>query len=432
MSAKTRAQAARVLVAVVRQGRSLSEALPEQADKIAASERSLLAELCYGVLRHYFELDWLAQQLLQKPFKDKDADVHALLLVGLYQLRQMRIGAHAAVDLTVEAAKSLKKVWAGGLLNAVLRNYQRREAELSLLLQRQPDVTCNHPLWLAQLIKHAWPEQAETVFAGNNGRGGMTLRVNVRRYRREQYQALLAEVGIVSQALAGSETALALNEPVAVQRLPEFEQGACSVQDLAAQRCAPLMQLAAGQTVLDACAAPGGKTCHIAESEPGLARLLAIDSDVQRLPRLRDNLARLQLNAEVICADASRTDWAQGAQFDRILLDVPCSGTGVIRRHPDIKHLRRPQDIDDLVQRQRRILNAQWSLLQPGGLLLYTTCSILPAENEQQVAQFVATTADCDSVPLAVEWGIATGHGRQLLPAAEHDGFFYALLRKKI
>ena len=422
-----RACAAQVIADVVRNGRSLAELLPAAQQVVADGERALLAELCYGGLRFFYQLDAIAAQLLQKPPKEKDYDVHALLLLGLYQLRHMRVTEHAAVSLTVDAVRALKKDWAGKLLNGVLRNYLRNRAPLDESVARHH----NHPAWLAQLIVQAWPEQAADIFSANNGRGGMTLRVNRLQQTVAEYQQRLSAAGIVSACSAIARDALLLQEPVAVSRLPDFSGGACSVQDVAAQLCAPLLQLQPGQRVLDACCAPGGKTGHILESELQLAELVAIDNDEARLQRVRDNLARLQLAATVLCADAAQpSQWHDGKLFDRILLDAPCSGTGVIRRHPDIKHLRRDSDIAALAVRQRELLDALWPLLAPGGLLLYTTCSILPQENEQVVSEFMQAHADASIKQIEVDWGVPTQNGRQLLPAADHDGFFFARLVK--
>ena len=274
------------------------------------------------------------------------------------------------------------------------------------------------------------------MFAANNGRGGMSLRVNVQQQSTADYQQELAENGIDSEASVIAPSALLLQSAVSVNQLPGFAVGSCSVQDVAAQLCAPLLQLQAGQRVLDACCAPGGKTGHILETETQLAQLVAIDNEESRLVRVRENLARLGLpekksSANIVCADASQPDsWHDGKLFDRILLDAPCSGTGVIRRHPDIKHLRRESDIAALAVRQRELLEALWPLLAPGGILLYTTCSILPQENEQVVSGFLVQHTDAVVNTIDAAWGIETKNGRQLLPATEHDGFYFSRLTK--
>lgn len=420
-----RVSAAQVVVNVVYKGRSLADVLPAAQKSIAEQDAALLAELCYGTLRYFFELDALSAQLLQKPLREKDADVQALLLLSFYQLRYMRSAEHAVVNLAVEACRALNKEWAGKLLNGVLRNYLRQRETLDAAIAQHH----NHPAWLLRNIQQAWPGQAAEIFAANNARGGMSLRVNRLRHAVDSYQSMLSETGVLSERSAIAPDALRLQQAINVNALPDFFTGACSVQDVAAQLCAPLLRLQAGLRVLDACCAPGGKTGHILESEPQLAELVAIDNDEKRLQRVRDNLQRLQVNATVVCADAAQ--WKSERLFDRILLDAPCSGTGVIRRHPDIKHLRRESDIAALAVRQRELLEAMWLLLAVDGVLLYTTCSILPQENEQVVAAFLAQQADAEIDRIDVDWGIETQSGRQLLPAAEHDGFFFARLKKK-
>jgi len=357
--------------------------------------------------------------------------VHALLLTGFYQLRFMRVPEHAAVNLTVEACRSLKKDWAGNLLNGVMRNYLRNIESLNEKLSKNTSASSNHPQWLEKIIGQAWPDQAKDIFSANNGRGGMSLRVNVLQNSREEYQQKLIENGIESEAIAIAPQALLLQQAVNVNQLPGFSEGSCSVQDIAAQLCAPLLQLQKGQRVLDACCAPGGKTGHILEAEPQLAELVAIDNELSRLVRVQENLARLDLDADILCADASQPEsWYDGKMFDRILLDAPCSGTGVIRRHPDIKHLRRESDIAALAVRQRELLEALWALLAPGGILLYTTCSILPQENEQVVSAFLAEHADAAVKKIDADWGMETACGRQLQPADNNDGFYFSRLMK--
>lgn len=430
MSSQVRALCAQAIVSVVQDGKSLSEALPHIQSKLQPNDRALAAELCYGTLRHFYSLDFLASQLLQKPFKEKDIDLLMLILLGLYQLRYMRIAPHAAVNVTVDAAKKLKKQWAGNLINAVLRNYQRRADELNDSIASDPEAAADHPEWLVDRITKAWPAQAAEVFAQNNARAPMSLRVNALRVSRDDYLAQLAAAGIAATPCASSEVGVHLAEPAAVHALPKFFDGFCSVQDLAAQHCIPLLDLQDGQRVLDACAAPGGKTGHILEAAADLD-VTALDSEPKRLERVHENLNRLRLSARIVAGDASQPKtWHEGGLYQRMLVDAPCSGTGVIRRHPDIKHLRRESDIAALAAKQQEILQALWPLLEAGGKLLYTTCSILPAENAETVKAFLAATPDAKLLPLDVSWGIDTGFGRQLLPASEHDGFFYCLLQK--
>jgi 16S rRNA (cytosine967-C5)-methyltransferase len=436
-TSNVRIAAAQIIVEVTRHGRSLSDALPAWQNNIADKDRALLAELCYGVLRHFFALEALAAQLLQKPLKEKDGDVYALLLLSFYQLRHMRTAEHAVVHLAVEAARTIKKEWAGKLLNGVLRQYLRQRELLDAAVAQHH----NHPQWLAEMIAVAWPEQAADIFLANNARGGMSLRVNCRQQTVEQYQQTLAEKNIVSERSAFAPNALLLQQAIDVAQLPHFAEGSCSVQDVAAQLCAPLLKLQADVTVLDACCAPGGKTGHILEAAPQLAQLVAIDNSDSRLQRVRDNIARLGFSntdrVTVLYADAADVpSWRARAQmqpklFDRILLDAPCSGTGVIRRHPDIKHLRRASDLAVLAQRQQDLLQALWPLLAVGGVLLYTTCSILPQENESTVSAFLTQHTDAVVDRIVADWGIETKSGRQLLPTAHHDGFFFARLTKR-
>jgi 16S rRNA (cytosine967-C5)-methyltransferase len=431
-SRNVRACAAQVIADVVQHGHSLAEVLPVAQQQINAADAALLAELCYGTLRFFYELDALAALLLQKPFREKDADIHALLLASFYQLKYMRVPEHAVVNLAVDACRAVKKDWAGSLLNGVLRNYLRNADALNDKLLSNAEARSNHPVWLASMIRQAWPDQADNIFAANNARGGMSLRVNLQQQSMDVYRQQLVEAGIECETSAIAPSALLLRHAVNVNQLPGFGDGRCSVQDVAAQLCAPLLQLQAGQRVLDACCAPGGKTGHILETETQLAELVAIDNEESRLVRVRENLSRLGLFANIICADASQPDsWHGEKLFDRILLDAPCSGTGVIRRHPDIKHLRRESDIAALAVRQRELLGALWPLLVPGGILLYTTCSILPQENENIIHDFLAQHTDADVMEIHAEWGIRTNSGRQLLPAADHDGFYFARLTKR-
>ncbi len=426
----TRTLAARFLAEVLRGDKSLA-ALPPYP-QLSSPDRALVQELCYGVCRMYQRLEGMLQQLLPKPLKAKDADVHALLLLGLYQLFFTRIPDHAAISATVEAAADLKKVWAKGLLNGVLRNAQRRREELSEAGAANPAEVYSHPLWLIDEVRRAWPDQWHEVLLANNQHPPFTLRVNRRQSDRGRYLSSLKGTAIAREGEFAPD-AITLAQALPVQDLPGFAAGAVSVQDEAAQLAAGLLALAPGLRVLDACSAPGGKTCHMLEREPALAEVVALDVDEARLARVRDNLQRLQLEANLRTADASRPEeWWDGRPFDRILLDAPCSATGVIRRHPDIKLLRRPSDIDKLAGLQLRLLERLWPTLKPGGLLVYATCSILPQENHKLVDRFVGATHDAEHLPIEAPWGVVCTFGRQLLPQeAGHDGFYYALLRKR-
>jgi len=427
-----RLAAARALAAVLSGKASLNSSLPAQLDKVDERDRGLTQDLAFGTARWQPRLDLLAAQLLQKPFKAADADVQALLLVGLYQLFYTRIPAHAAIGETVGCADKLKKPWAKALLNAVLRRAQREGQDLLASMERDPVVRTAHPRWLQKSLKAFWPEQWEAICAANNAHPPMILRVNRRHHSRDAYLALLAEAGIGASACQYSRDGIVLAEACDVRGLPGFAEGWVSVQDEAAQLSADLLELAPGQRVLDACCAPGGKTCHLLEAEAGLAQMVAIDLEAKRLTRVRENLERLQLDAELIACDARDTaSWWDGKQFQRILLDAPCSATGVIRRHPDIKLTRQADDIPALAALQGELLDALWPTLEVGGMLLYATCSSLPTENTEVIAAFLARTPGARELDLATEAGLRQPHGRQLLAQeGGHDGFYYAKLIK--
>ncbi len=425
-----RAAAARTLASVIRQQRSLNAAMEDTIVRVAEKDRALYRELCFGVCRYFYSLQQLLQHLLSRPMKTKDSDITALMLIGFYQLWQMRVPDHAAINETVDGAKGLKKTWAKNLVNGVLRRFSR-EKEGLLRLARQ-NSHGDHPAWLAAKISAAWPQRACEILHNNNCRAPLTLRVNLRQHTRAAYSRLLQQHNIEHQPCTYAAQGIRLTRASDLERLPLFDAGACSVQDEAAQLAATLLDLAPGQRVLDACCAPGGKTCHIAEAEPQLAELTALDHDEVRLRRVEENLSRLQLGARVLHAPVEQPEsWWDKSAFDRILLDAPCSATGVIRHHPDIKLLRRASDIDALSALQRKLLNSLWPTLAPGGLLVYATCSILPQENENLVQSFVERQADAIHLTIDAHWGVARPFGRQLFPAKDgHDGFYYACLKK--
>ncbi|MBD1552897.1 16S rRNA (cytosine(967)-C(5))-methyltransferase RsmB [Pseudomonas typographi] len=427
-----RLAATHALAAVLAGKASLNGSLPPQLAKVEPRDRGLAQDLAFGAARWEPRLALLAGALMQKPFKAQDADLQALLLVGLYQLLYSRVPAHAAIAETVGCAVKLKKPWAKGLLNAVLRRAQREGNELLIGLERDPVVSTAHPRWLQKALKAAWPEQWQALCEANNQPAPMTLRVNRRHHRRDAYLRLLAQADIDARPCGFSEDGVTLLQPCAVEQLPGFAEGWVSVQDEAAQLAAGLLELAPGQRVLDACCAPGGKTCHLLEREPALAEVLAVDLEPKRLERVRSNLARLGLSARLVAADARDTAaWWDGQPFQRILLDAPCSATGVIRRHPDIKLTRQPGDIPALAQLQGEMLDALWNTLEVGGLLVYATCSVLPAENTDTLAAFLARTPGARELDLPIAAGIPQANGRQLFPQPNgHDGFYYAKLIK--
>ncbi|MFJ2687170.1 16S rRNA (cytosine(967)-C(5))-methyltransferase RsmB [Pseudomonas sp. NPDC087342] len=427
-----RLAAAKALAAVLNGKASLNSSLPTQMDKVEDRDRGFTQDLAFGTARWQPRLSALAAKLLQKPFKAADADVEALLLVGLYQLLYTRVPAHAAIGETVGCADKLKKPWAKALLNAVLRRAQRESEALLAELEHDPVVRTAHPRWLQKSLKAFWPEQWEAICAANNAHPPMILRVNRRHQTRDAYIGLLSEAGIAASPCVYSRDGIILDAAADVRSLPGFAEGWISVQDEAAQLAADLLDLAPGQRVLDACCAPGGKTCHILEVEPGLAGVVAVDLEAKRLVRVRENLARLGLSAELIAADGRDTaTWWDGKPFQRILLDAPCSATGVIRRHPDIKLTRQPDDIAALAVLQGELLDAMWITLEVGGILLYATCSTLPTENTEVIEAFLARTPGARELDLATTAGIKQPHGRQLLAQqGGHDGFYYAKLIK--
>lgn len=422
-----RAGAAQVLSAIA-DGRSLDAALERIRPRVEETERALLQELAYGGVRTRLRFEPLLRARLRRSFKPRDRDLEALLLVALYELAMMRTPAHAAVNGAVEAAVALGKGWARGLINGVLRGVLRDPD--ALVAPGDPGAAHGWPAWLAGELARDWPRDWPDIAASGTARPPMTVRVNLTRVTRDAYIARLREAGIASWP-GQTPAALTLDPPVAVERLPGFADGLVSVQDEAAQWATLLLAVPEGGRVLDACAAPGGKTGHLAEIRPAPGHIVAVESDPGRTERLRDGLARLSADAEVIGADAIDTaTWWDGQPFDRILLDAPCSGTGVIRRHPDIKLLRRSADIDALVQTQARLLDALWPLLAPGGMLLYATCSILRRENAHQVEAFLRRHDNAVPVPIDSGTGRADGAGRQIMPGESGmDGFFYARLR---
>ncbi|WP_295392063.1 16S rRNA (cytosine(967)-C(5))-methyltransferase RsmB [uncultured Thiodictyon sp.] len=430
--ADARAAAALAIHQVRDRGQSLTRVMSQSVLPRPPADRALTQELIYGTLRVLPRLEALVGILLHHPVKPSDRDLEALILVGLYQLTVLGTPPHAAVAATVEAVRLLGKPDKAGLVNALLRRFLREREALLAEADALPSVRWLFPEWLLAALRRDWPEDWEAIVGASNARPPMSLRVNATRTDRRAYAGLLAADGITARPIAGTESGLMLDRPVPAQTLPGFAEGLVSVQDGGAQLAAQLLDAQPGERVLDACAAPGGKTAHILErAGPGL-ELVAIDSAAARLVPLRENLARLGLNARVECADAAapRGAWDRPL-FDRILLDVPCSATGVIRRHPDIKWLRRATDIAELCALQARILDAIWPLLVPGGRLLYVTCSLLAAENQDQIAAFLARQPQASERAIPIGDGRARPHGYQLLPTdAGSDGFYFALLEK--
>ncbi|MEI6858765.1 MAG: 16S rRNA (cytosine(967)-C(5))-methyltransferase RsmB [Shewanella sp.] len=421
-----RALAAKVAFHVLEKGVSLSVALPEQQQHLENSkDKALLAELSYGVMRHLPQLDKLISDCMSKPLKGKQRIVHQLLLIGCYQLYFTRIPSHAAISETAEACRQLKFEGLVKVVNGVLRNIQRQGKPLPT---DNDTLMFNTPAWIVKRLKAAYSENWQEVIEQSHQRPPMWLRNNQRSQTRDEYLTILAEIEIPASA-GKSSNAILLESPRDVAQLPGFEQGTASVQDSAAQWAATLLAPKDGERILDACAAPGGKTCHLLELAD--IELIAVDLDEKRLKRVQQNLDRLSLEAKLIHGDAADIDsWWQGGKFDRILLDAPCSATGVIRRHPDIKWLRKQADIDELTSLQSKILDHCWQWLKPGGTLLYATCSILPQENEQQIGSFLERADDATLVPISEQPNL-DDIGWQITPGTENmDGFYYALLVK--
>jgi 16S rRNA (cytosine967-C5)-methyltransferase len=397
---------------------------------LARDDRALVQELAYGTLRFLGQLRALVHHLADRPLSDPS--VEALLWVALYQLIHTGAPQHAVVDGAVQATARLKKSSARGLTNAILRNFLRRRVALLAAVARDDEARYSYPHWWIDRVRSEYGERAESILDSGNARPPLTLRVNRRAMSRDAYLAVLDAHGIVARAIG--EAGVILAEPRSVTGLPGYAEGAFVVQDAGAQLAAPLLGVEDGMRVLDACAAPGGKTTHLAEF--AALELVALDIDAVRLERVAQNLARLTLTARTVVADAADTgSWWDGAPFDRILLDAPCTASGVVRRHPDGKWLRRESDVEAFGRQQQRLLDALWPCLARGGTLLYTTCSIFRAENADRVATFIAQHDDVLRRPLCLPAEIRHDNG-QLLPSepgAEHnqDGFFYALLQKK-
>ncbi|MBB5193308.1 16S rRNA (cytosine967-C5)-methyltransferase [Silvimonas terrae] len=406
-------------------GQTLTDALTRvwrDEPDLRPQQRGAIQDLSYGSLRHLGLLDSTLKQLLNKPLHE--SALRSLLLVCLYQLQFTRAAPYSVVDHAVKVASHTGTGMGKGLVNAVLRNFLRRRDELLSEARSTPYGKWSHQPWWIDAMKKAYPREWESILAANNTHPPLTLRVNRRRHTLDAAMAALQEAGIEARAL--DDTAIQLRHPVGVDRIPGFYDGLLSVQDWGAQQAARLLDVADGMRVLDACAAPGGKTGHLLEL--ATLDLTAVDADTQRLSRVDDNLKRLGLTATLKTGDASQpATWWDGKPFDRILADVPCSAAGVARRHPDIKWLRRAGDIVQFAQQQAAMLDALWGLVAPGGKLLYATCSIFPAENAEQAMAFAARTPDAQRLPVTLE---AASEG-QLLPNPEHDGFYYALFQKQ-
>ncbi len=425
-------------------GQSLSTVHSQTIDNLEDSrDRGLSSEVVNGVLRWRWRLEFLVSKLLSKPLKQKDSDIQLILLMALYELIECRTPDYAIINEAVELVRKSGKKWAASLVNAVLRRFTReKEKLLSSIIDDQAKYS--HPGWMLQKIKEDWPADWQTILQANNQRPAFWLRVNQAQNTTAEYKALLTGLEIESEVSSLSEYALKLTQGVDVRSLPRFDEGGLSVQDVGAQLTAELLDVSDGHRVLDLCTAPGGKTCHLLERYRAMERLVAVEIDEKRMRRVSENLQRLKfsdetgehLKVELIVADARKHEtWWDGNKFDRILIDAPCSASGVIRRHPDIKTLRRESDIDQLVELQSEILLSAWQMLKSGGELLYVTCSVFKDENQNQMAHFIEHDADTakDVVEIKIDasWGQPCAYGRQLLPGEQDaDGFYFCKLKK--
>jgi 16S rRNA (cytosine967-C5)-methyltransferase len=428
----SRLAALKMLESVLDSGSNLSDAEPEES-VTDARDRAFARHLAYGVLRWLTALAWLASQLLKKPLRQKDQDIDRLILIGLFQLWKGDSAAHAAIHETAECARKVGKPWAVSVINAVLRRFQREQADWVSKLAHQ-DEQYAHPAWMLKALKSDWPQEWRQIVEANNLPAPLWVRLN-RNFDLEETIAGLLESGFTVERHPVVPEALKISPAAPVGSLPGFDQGRFSVQDPAAQLAVGLLKLEPGHRVLDACAAPGGKTCHILEAEPG-AGVTAVDMSSARLAQVRENLDRLGFGIngriKLLAANAAVPgDWWDGTLFDRILLDAPCTTTGVIRRHPEIKWLRSPGQIGEAAKTQGLLLAQLWPLLKTGGILLYATCSVLMIENSAQIQQFVDLHPDAELLEINATWGHKLDYGRQVFPGEQDmDGFFYASLRK--
>jgi 16S rRNA (cytosine967-C5)-methyltransferase len=389
------------------------------------NDLSLIKSFVFGTIRFYHQLNDIVSGLLKHPIEKENLDIHCLMLLGAYQILHSNVAPHAIIFETVNVVNDLNKPWAKGLVNAILREVDRQKH----LLQKQPHYS--HPSWLVKKIKNNHPDHFEQIFANNNLQAPMGIRVHP-TYQLDDYQASLSAIGIESHQVDIAPQALVLEKAVSVFKLPDFEQGACYVQDCSAQLAAYLLNPKEGELILDACSAPGGKTTHLSELAPK-SNIVALDNDGERLKRVQQNIDRFSIkNITILQGNAQTQDWWDGKLFDKILLDAPCSATGVIRRHPDIKLLRKPKDITALVALQKDILANLWPMLKPGGILLYATCSILKSENEEQMSCFLESYENAQELKIDLDWGINTKVGKQQLPSHNFDGFYYAKLQRRM
>lgn len=427
LNSNFRVIAVRILLSVF-SGETLDQALNAYKSH---DDYSLIAELCFGSLRYFERLDFIAYKLLQKPLKEKDEDIQLLIIIGLYQLLFLSKKTHAIVNETVNSVKAFKKPWAKNLINAVLRRFLREKDLLSSEIEKDITAKYCHPTWLIELIEKQYPAHWQAILNANLTRAPLSLRINSNKSSIDKAKSLLTESNIAFTTGRFSLACITLDDPIDVNKIPGFFDGLFSVQDQASQLVTGILDPQVHEKILDACAAPGGKTCALLERENTL-KLTALDISEKRLNKVKQNLQRLGLQATLVCADAQTFSGInQDGLFDKILLDAPCSALGVIRRHPDIKFLRDEKQVQAIIKLQQTILNQLWALLKPGGRLLYATCSVLSQENHLQIECFLQQAKDAREIVLQKNWGIAMPHGRQILPGQDGmDGFYYCLLAK--
>tara|TARA_B100000614_G_scaffold1767_1_gene1927 strand:- start:370 stop:1674 length:1305 start_codon:yes stop_codon:yes gene_type:complete len=424
-----RADTAWVIFQVLEQGKSSRETLAIAQARHSKKDAAWLQEMAMGVFRHLPQLQIWLRELLEQPLKGSKKILEHVILLGFYQQAFSRVSDHAAVAATVNAAEVLGGKGLKGLINAILRNFQRQQ--LAEQVSDNPIIQSGLPKWLYKRLANAYPQELESLLSGMNQPAPIWLRVNQQQCTQPDYCNALAEADIRFALSEAHPDAVILLDRTPITTLPGFAEGWFSVQDGAAQLAAPLLDAQPGERILDCCAAPGGKSAHILERTSGLAELIALDSEASRLTRMTENLQRLQLHANLVCADAAEVNsWWDGKPFDRILLDAPCSATGVIRRHPDIRWLRKSADIEVLQALQHKILSNLWRTLKPGGTLVYATCSVLPVENKAQISRFLQEHSDAQLLPIQPGETIEQP-GRQILPGEQQmDGFYYARLLK--
>lgn len=428
-----RALATRVLTEVIITGKNLDYCL----DKYLATvddirSKSLTQEICYGVMRWYFQLEFIVNALITKPLKHKDTDLYVLMLSGIYQYKFLRTPDHAAINETVQTTREIGKPWASSLVNAVMRRYQREQDKIEKSIIESDVARYAFPAWFIDKVAVQWPENWQSILTASNEYPPMQLRINTENTSRQNYIQELQSKGIDAKNSTLSSEGISLINPMNVVDIPRFKEGCVSVQDFGAQLAATLLDCNPGHRVLDACAAPGGKTGHILEMCAKLSELVAIDIDQNRIDLVNDNLNRIKKTATVMQADIRDIGtWWDNDPFDRILLDAPCSASGIIRRHPDIKYLRTLVQIPALVAVQKGLLESLWQVLKSRGKLLYCTCSIFREESDEQIAQFINQYNNVKVLPIDANWGVKTRYGRQTLPGSgESDGFYYSLLEK--